>query len=898
MRRTAAIGSLILVGLALAQGPAQSVHRDSFEGTAVKFRPGPATVQHREEAHAITQQFAHSAPTSEYLRVTSEESGRELNPYVHYVYPTPTAPVIDETAANLWLRATRPGIQLAARVVLPRERDPATNAPLTIAVLGEKYSLSGGRWQRLEVRKLPKLVADERQRLRARLNRDVDVSEAYVDALILNVYAGAGTAEMWIDDLELSPVNATDEGIRSEARSKAAPGPTPPPPGVRPIGPAPIEFQREQLRANGRPVLMRGIKHTDTPLRVLRGAGINTVFSDGPMSPAIAEEATRLGMWLVPGASESGTSLAGNDSVLAHYLGEWRSSEELEAIMRAAAAVRAADPQKPIACDVREGFWSYSRHIDLVGAHRWPLFTTLEMARYRDWLVQRRNLCRPSTYLWSWVQTHIPEWYLDVVQPPRNAVGFSAPIGPHPEQIRTMTFLALAAGYRGVAWSSDRALTDASQGQDRLLQIALLNQELAMLEPVLTAATDPPTWIDTSVPQVKAAVFRGERGVLVLPIWIGPGSQFVPEQGASGRVTITVPQVPTGTQAFDVTPGEVKSIAAERVVGGTQITLSDFDTTATIVFTADTSPSGLLVMWQKLVRKLAPEAAQYTYDLANDTLRKVKAVQSELAKLNVSLSDTELLIKLAEERLQSARSSWDAHDYRTAYREAQRAQRPLRVLMRSQWMNLVQGLDSPASSPYGVSYYSLPQHVAFVRRIGAGSPGVNALPEGDFERGTDDPAGWQVIRNTLDEVDLAARITSDATSGKQGLHLESKPRPPAAGQSTPPAPVALERTFLAAESPAVRLIPGSLVRISFQVKIPTPISATADGLVVYDSAAGEALGLRLIGPIPNFKRYTIYRQVPANGELRVVVALTGLGVAVVDDVRIEPLSPPGTTPAP
>jgi hypothetical protein len=384
----------------------------------------------REEAHSLTQQYSHSAPSSEYLRIAAEESARELNPYAHYVYATPAAPVTDETAGSVWLRASRPGVQLWARVTLPRERDPATNAAVTILVPGEKYSLSGGRWQRLEVRKLPKLVADERQRLRAKLNRDVDVTGAVVDALVLNTFAGPGIMEMWIDDLELSPVNNEDKGVRTEVRSKSAPDATPP--GVKPVGPAVIEFQREQLRANGRPVLLRGIKHTDTPLRALRDAGVNAIFSDGPIPAAIAEEATRLGLWLVPGASESGASLAGNDSVLAHNLGEWRSAEELEAVTRAAAAVRASDPQKPIACDVREGFWSYSRHVDLVGAHRWPLFTTLEMSRYRDWLVQRRNLCRPSTYLWSYVQTHIPDWYIDVVQPPRNAVGFSAP-DPHAE---------------------------------------------------------------------------------------------------------------------------------------------------------------------------------------------------------------------------------------------------------------------------------------------------------------------------------------------------------------------------------------------------------------------------------------------------------------------------------
>ena len=897
MRRFAALVVLIVVGLALATGPATSIHRDGFDGGQLRFRRGPATIPFHEDAHAITQQHAHTAPASEYIKITAEEASRELNPYVNYIYATPRSPVSDETAGSVWVRTNRPGVQLWARVVLPKERDPADlSAPLTMLVPGEKSTLTGGRWQRLEVRKLPKLVDDERQRLRTRLNKDIDIADAYVDQLVINLFTGSGLTEVWLDDLELGPVPApaNEASVRAEVRSKAAP--PAPPVGVRPLGPAPVEFQRDQLRVNGRPVLLRGIRHTDTPLKALRDAGLNTLFFPDATPPAVAAEATQLGFWLVPsvpiegdGATREVARLAGDDSVLAWHLGDWRTADQLDAVVRTAAAVRAADPQRPIACDVREGFWSYSRHVDLVGTHRWPLFTSLDMSKYRDWLAQRRNLCRPNTFVWSWVQTHLPDWYLDVVRPERTPAGFAKPVGPHPEQIRVLTYLSVASGAKGIAYYSDRALSDAQQGRDRLLQIALLNQELSLLEPLLVTAVDTPSWIDTSSPQVKAAVFRSERGVLVIPIWLGEGTQYVPDQGSTTKLVVTVPQVPVGTQAWDVTPGEVRSLVVERVVGGTQVTLPEFDHTAAIVFTADTSPTGLVVRWQDLVRRMAPNAAQWSYDLANVTLNKVETIQKELTRLNVALPDTELLLRSSREAIQRSRAAWDANDYRTAYREAQRAQRPLRILARAQWTSLLKGMDPPTASPFGVSYYSLPQHVALVRQIAASSPRDNVLPDGDFENGKDLPAGWQIVLNTLDDVDLSAKITDDAATGKRALQLQAKPKAPPAGQQPPPPPQALERTFLAVESIPVRLTPGSLVRVSFQVKVPQPITASADGLVVYDSAAGEALGVRIAGPLPQWKRFTLYRQVPADGEIRVVAALTGLGVALIDDVRIEPL---------
>lgn len=903
MRRSGTLMlGLIVISMALAQGPGLSLFRDGFDAGDPKWRAGPSTVTFREEAHAITQQFSHSGTASEYLRINAEAAPRELNPSINYIYTTPSAPIGDETAVSLWIRAGRPGTQLHVRAVLPRERDPADpNRPIQVLLPGDKYSLSGGRWQRLEARRLTALLSDERQRLRAKLGRDININDAFVDQVVLNVNVGPGIHETWIDDLEISPIAANSEpnnpSARTVSRSKDIPAVTPP--GVKPLGPTPVEFQRDQLRVGGKPVLLRGIRHTDTPFRVLKDAGLNTIFLDGNATPASADDAIRNGFWLVPELPLDGDGdalardvhrFSSEDAVIAWHFGDWRSSEQVETVTRSASMVRTADPQRPISCDVRDGFWSYSRQIDLIGAHRWPLFTSMEMTRYRDWLVQRRNLCRPNTFLWAWVQTHLPDWYVDVLQPNRTAGGFNDPVGPHPEQIRVLTYLSLAAGMKGIAYYSDRSLSDAQQGRDRLLQIALLNQELSMLEPLLVSSADPPTWIDTSVPQVKAAVFRSERGVLVMPIWLGDGTQLVPEQGASSKLLITVPQVPIGTQAWEVTPGEVRSLIVQRVVGGTQVSLPEFDHTAAIVFTSDTSPTGLLVRWQDQSRRMAPAAAQWTYDLANVSLGKVEQVQSQLSKLNVALPDTDLLLKSSRERLVGAKAAWEAGDYRTAYREAQRAQRPLRVLTRSQWAALIRGLDTPTASPYSASYYSLPQHVPFLRTVTTATAGASVLPDGSLENGQDQPAGWQIIRNSRDDVEMSVRLTGDAVEGQRSLLLEVRPKAQVPGAAAVAPPAALDRTFLGAESTAVRLPPGSLVRITFQVKIPTPILASPDGLVIYDSAAGEALGLRLTAAVPQWRKFTLYRRVPSNGELRVIAALTGLGTALIDDVRIEPLA--------
>src|SRR5262249_28781596 len=209
----------------------------------------------------------------------------------------------------------------------------------------------------------------------------------------------------------------------------------------------------------------------------------------------------------------------------------------------------------------------------------------------------------------TWVQTHLPDWHTNLVYDRSNAGPFTEPVGPLPEQIRLLTYTALASGCRGLGFWSDRFLADSHQGRDRLLEMALLNQELIMLEPLPVAAR-PPAWTDANSPDVKAAVFRTERAVLVLPIWMGVGAQFVPGQAAHANMNLTVPLAPKGVQAWEVTPADVRSLPVERVTGGLKVTLPEFGVTSAIVLTSDNGPNGLLAHLQDKARRMSKVAAQ------------------------------------------------------------------------------------------------------------------------------------------------------------------------------------------------------------------------------------------------------------------------------------------------
>jgi hypothetical protein len=301
----------------------------------------------------------------------------------------------------------------------------------------------------------------------------------------------------------------------------------------------------------------------------------------------------------------------------------------------------------------------------------------------------------------------------------------------------------------------------------------------------------------------------------------------------------------------------------------------------------------LLVHFQDQIRRMRPLAAQWAHDLAEVELDKAARVEAQLEQAGHTLPDGPSLMTDARQRLQTCAGELANGDSQEAYAEAQRVLRPVRILMRAQWEQAIRGLESAVASPYAVSFFTLPQHWRFVEELTQTTPGANLLPGGDFEASTGPASqGWVPQDAILDEVIPSAQVVAEnPKEGKQCLLMSIQPKNPLQ------APDALERTFLALNSPAVQLPPGTLVKISAWVRIPAGLVSSIDGALFYDSIGGEPLGYRLSGPT-GWKKLVLYRRVPASGTVRVTLATTAMGKVYFDNVRIEPLLPKGTVQTP
>lgn len=889
---------LLMVWSAGARG--QQIHRQSFEDKQPILKLGltDGQILLLDQSLATEPDLVHQGKQSERIavRITS-------GAFAYVEYPLPKALVFDELTISAWINATKPGTTLAARVVLPRVLDEKTKAPATTLLRGDKYD-GVGRWRRLMLKNIDKLLEKQQTLLQAQRQGPVDIRGAYVDMVQLDIHSGIGDVEVRIDDLQAGPIITppVDPKATPTPNSQSMPIALRTEDGQVPDAKTPTIKDRrdknqamvvgEQLRVGGRPMLMIGIRRQDAPLELLREAGLNTVLAREDQAFALAEEADRLGLFVAPVLSPAGdrqrlvsvstlrsTNVGVSGKPLAIVLDGDLDRSRAPMIESAVAAVRASAPTdpRPITGRVVEDYRPYSRRLDLILAERSPVMTSLEFSQYQRWLAQRRNLARPATLFWTGVQTHVSEDYGRLVQGHGLDQSYLAPLGPQPEHLITQACCALASGYRGLIYSSDRFLSDKTLGRERLLQTAMLNLQLSLIEPFL-AGGFPPVRIKTSHPQVDAVVFRHERGVLVMTYYLEPSGQFVPGQCSVNDLQLIVENAAEAAQAFQITLGEVRGLKRQKDLGGVRISIPEFDTSAFVVLTTDVS---LFAHYQSLVTKSAPQSAAWSRELAELHLAHTLTVNARLESAGHASKVSRQLLDEAERFLADGRAAGQRADHRTAFAMSERCRRAARALRRDLWKEAVKDLSSPVVDPFAVSFDTLVEFHEFRSAIKRASFRDNKLPTGDFEReGRLDEVGWQYNVRLSSDLDGAATLVGEQPhGGRRSLELKVS-----AKQGPPPALV--DGAELEMVSPATPVRPGQLARISGQVRVPRTIEGSVDGAMIWDSVGGEMLALRF-NTAGAWKPFVMHRPIREAGELRVVLSLKGVGAVQFDDVKIE-----------
>ena len=200
------------------------------------------------------------------------------------------------------------------------------------------------------------------------------------------------------------------------------------------------------------------------------------------------------------------------------------------------------------------------------------------------------------------------------------------------------------------------------------------------------------------------------------------------------------------------------------------------------------------------------------------------------------------------------------------------------------------------SSPLCCSDATLAEAWQFIAARVATAPGEQLLAGGEMEQL--EPlaqGGWHHFARPPDEIRTTVEVSpSRPASGRGCLRLVAAPADP----EQPP--VVVETPPVWITTPPLTAPVGKLLEISAQVWVPTAITGSVDGLMVFDSLGGPALAER-VGATRDWRRLVLHRIVPpeAAGEpFTVTFALSGLGEARIDDVSVRVLERGGAAPAP
>jgi hypothetical protein len=867
----------------------------SVAGPAQATAPEPnAPTWTVAESDAAPRVVTHGmSPAAPRRGATCEQIALEASAGTVLRLQTPVGPaaLIDEFAAGAWIRANRPNIRLGARVVLPDFVSRKTGRPVELVLPGTA-SRDTDRWEQLQLAGLPEALARRLPAVHLEHGAGGSTANAVVTHLVLDLYSAPGRYELSIDDVAVTGVvrrALRDPQVRPAAAEAA------------PIDP-PAGLARGVLEVNGLPFFPRCLDHNGEPLAAIAALGFNCVRLPEPATGELLAAARAAGLWVIcpPPAipaidqrdPDSVPALRNWDRVLMWDLGSGLAESDVEPLAEQARRIRACDLRaaRPLIAAADSGLRSVSRHVDMLVARRTVLGTSLELPDYLTWLRERPRLARPGTPLLATLSTEIDPLAA------RQAAALSGVGGRglavDPESLCLASFAAVAAGTRGILYSSSRRI-DADDHEARLRAAASreMNLRLAVLEPWAAAGRFSAT-AQTSDREVQAVVMEAARSRMII-VWRSvQGAQICARRYEGGlpkddaAVTILVPGVPEAHQAWEVGPGGLRPLRQRRATGGVALTLDHFTSHALVLVSGEPAVTAHV---QDRLRQTAPAELASARTLAGLVLADDAALLGSLPPQALGNLPVAAMLGAAQRDALEA-EGLAAGDPAAAVGKFRRCLAICGQFERLAWERGVQGTGSLLSlmaSPLATSDATLAEQWRFTEALAAAVPGAELLTGGGMER-VDDLAGggWRHFARDEAEIRTSVEIARDRRfTGSGSLRLAAR------AVQADDAPVVLETPPVWITTPPLAAPAGKLLEISARVWVPKPIKGSVDGLLVFDSLGGPALAER-IGVTRDWARLALYRIVPAEaaGEpLVVTFALTGMGEALIDDVSVRVL---------
>ena len=813
-------------------------------------------------------------------------------------HDVPPAFVIPELVPSVRVLASRPGVRLMARVVLPYTPSPNGEGPMTTVLTGPRYK-NVGKWETLSFdlkqiqneKDLKEKLKVETWLLRRKFGTKIDIRDAYVDKVVLNLYTGAGNTKVKIDDLELKGIVSADKIAqtvktvgsvkRDENLKKAS--------SIQDVGKRPSIVQRDGsvLLVKKAPFFPRIVQHNGEPFNYLKAIGFNVLELKATATADQLRQAHDLEMWLVcPPPKSVGINPIDFqfDRVLAWKVGDKLTGKDISVTQQRIREIRESDQRegRPIVANIQSSWSQLTQLTDVVSIGVEPLGSSFLASQYGDWIRQRRHITGNSKPIWADIQTELSRSLT-------SQIGIlakkSPPIPVEPQQIKFLVYEAIAGGARGLRFLSRTRLDGIDPvARLRAKTIEWINAEIEQIEPWAGggAVMDE---VPTTQPQLKVTAINTNRSRLLLIQRPTHHEQYLAGDVPISSIGFNDPQAASNSSAYLLSESGLVSLPNSRGHAGTQIQIDNCPYSAAVVLTQNPLVVNKLTKSYERVGKQT--LVQMRNELTQQWMAIMQLIDQQMGRMGKSSSAASGAFNQAANEYRNAQTQLNGSSQQAAIDFLNRADERLAFMRRDMITGPLGMFQSKTSTPF-VSHTSLiPLHWELANRLRDVSWNPNGLAGGDFENlGMMMSNGWKNQR--LEDNQFVTRVElSEAAKvdGAYGLKLS------VAAQSQPPAVV--DSTPLWISTPEIPIRGGQLVRIHGWVHVPQVIRGTHDGLMITDTLGGPDMAERI--PVTKgWQEFSLYRGASKDGTIQVKFSLNGMGEALLDEVTIRMIELPNS----
>lgn len=903
---------------------------DSFETPVRSWVLTPDAPRHLLIEHRRQQTDVHDGRQAEFLQF---DSPGLMKPF-GMVHDVPKTPVFNELTASIWVKSNQPGARLWLRIQCPNAIDPESGHTVVFGLSGDTYTATG-QWQQLKCVTSDEAIRERQTRLRAELieagaRADIDLSQMYIDKVEIRVGLQPGATGVLVDNLEFGPLVSMN---LPDAAATAGPS-------IYERLPGPLDLSGGHARLHGHPWVCRMVPYHGEPTDLLRKLHFNVVWLDRNTQSELTDAMQAAELWVsmappldfpiacakpsetwsaprtansiaqasatanagseidspilsndqsnVPVASAPVTIGSGTEAVLFWNLGARIPATELQRVEMAVQSIRQSDRlyefPRPVVGDVISHDRRFSRQLDVTGSSVPMLHSNLSPRNYFATLRSRSLATLAGSPKSTWVSTEPSP----AIRAAMSHSGGTAVV--EPEQIMMQVDLALAAGYQAVNYWTRTSLADQLPGnEERRAAIELANRQIQLLEPWIATGefvdVIPVTLVDRASRReyqapILATISQSELGILLKLVWIGDDDQFVPGPMAAGRLKVVVRGAGEMPVAYGITTTGTYAIEPRQVAGGTELTIENFDQSASIIITGFRHQA-LIERLNKRIVATKKEAASTWVRLAAAKHERVMDTHYRIQAISLRpLKTASVMVSEAGVRVDRARDSLAAEDFDQARQEAKFALDLLRRIQRSNWEAAVQQIGKPHADLNALCFESLPTFWAEQRRIASSDVSPVQLTGGTFEDGSVMRAeGWQ--NASVDDRTLQGQIDLAVCSEETGKSVRL-----AAGDVDGADPSAVRAVLV---TPEVTTAPGSLVKLQFRLR---GYEGRKPGILrVYDQALGPVVAMTTTAKLSRWEDLSLVRPVGTDGRIRFQFELLGSGIVCIDDVTISAYVP-------